>query len=168
MESRVVHFPQKDDLSDFIVDDEKEVDEEEQGKEVMNKFMESLQTSEEELTPYLQANEPMKLRQGRRKQRYEAQECTEDYKVRDHYHATGEYRGAAHNRCNLQKKRQVIIAVFFFYILRWYDAHHIMRGIHRNAENKRIKVIPNNMESTSPFSREHYDFSTPCSLWRLV
>ena len=28
-----------------------------------------------------------------------------DYKVRDHDHATGEYHGAAHCNCNLQKRK---------------------------------------------------------------
>lgn len=66
-------------------------------------------------------------------------------KVRDHNHATGEYRGAAHNQCNLNKKRSTHIPVFF-HNLRGYDSHLIMQGIHRFAEKKSIRVIPKNME----------------------
>ena len=39
-------------------------------------------------------------------------------KVRDHDHLTGKYRGAAHNRCNLNcKKRQVPLFPYFSTIL---------------------------------------------------
>ena len=78
-------------------------------------------------------------------------------KARDHNHATGEYRGAAHASCNINKKQVKHIPVFF-HNLRGYDGHLIMRGIHRHsgkklnkknkAENrcKNIRVLPNNME----------------------
>ena len=67
------------------------------------------------------------------------------YKVRDHNHATGEYRGAAHFSCNLNKRRTTHIPVFF-HNLRGYDSHLIMQGIHRYAGKKSIRVISNNME----------------------
>ena len=46
-------------------------------------------------------------------------------KVRDHDHATGEFRGAPHSQCNMAKKRSKHIPVFF-HNLRGYDAHLIM------------------------------------------
>ena len=35
------------------------------------------------------------------------------FKVRDHCHFTGEYRGAAHNECNLKCKKPLILPVIF-------------------------------------------------------
>ena len=72
------------------------------------------------------------------------------YKVRDHNHATGEYRGAAHFSCNLNKRRTTHIPVFF-HNLRGYDSHLIMQGIHRYAGKKSIRVISNNMEKYVSF-----------------
>ena len=46
----------------------------------------------------------------------------ENYKVRDHCHFTGKYRGAAHNNCNLDAKRSDFIP-FYFRNLAGHDAH---------------------------------------------
>ena len=81
-------------------------------------------------------------------------------KVRDHDHATGEYRGAAHNFCNLQFRRQKVIAVFF-HNLRGYDAHFIMRGIHKHVNKRKrkgLQVIPTNTEKYISFSLSHLRF----------
>ena len=43
-------------------------------------------------------------------------------KVRDHCHFTGQYRGAAHNSCNLQCRKPMILPVIF-HNLQGYDAH---------------------------------------------
>ena len=43
-------------------------------------------------------------------------------KVRDHCHFTGKYRGAAHNKCNLQFKKPKFTPVIF-HNLSGYDAH---------------------------------------------
>ena len=40
--------------------------------------------------------------------------CEATHKVRDHVHLTGKYRGAAHNKCNLNcKKSQVRLFLYF-------------------------------------------------------
>ena len=46
----------------------------------------------------------------------------EIFKVRDHCHFTGKYRGAAHNKCNLFCRKPVILPVIFRN-LQGYDAH---------------------------------------------
>ena len=125
----------------------------------------SLQALERELLPYQLEVEPMNITEEQEaefqasKQCYICEEpfyehCEKFQKVRDHNHATGEYRGAA---LAANKRRSTHIPVFFDN-LRGYDAHLIMQGIHRHsgkkttkenkAENrcKKIHVIPNNME----------------------
>ena len=133
---------------------------EETSNQVIDQLMESLQQIEKELLPYQLEVKPMVMTE---EQEAEFQAATHCYmceelfyeeenwcKVRDHNHATGEYRGAAHFSCNLNKRRTTHIPVFF-HNLRGYDSHLIMQGIHRFAEKKRISVIPNNMEKYVSF-----------------
>ena len=49
-------------------------------------------------------------------------------KVRDHCHFTGQYRGAAHNSCNLQCRKPMIIPVIF-HNLQGYDAHLFIKQL---------------------------------------
>ena len=72
--------------------------------------------------------------------------------VRDHCLITGEYRGAAHNACNLKLRiypKSVVIPVIA-HNLKNYDAHHIMREIGKVKGG--LKCIPNNMEKYVTFS----------------
>jgi hypothetical protein len=95
---------------------------------------------------------------------YKATKCAickgafSSYKVRDHDHLTGKYRGAAHNDCNLKlriKPKEINIPVVF-HNLKGYDAHLIMQGI-SNTEGA-IKCIPNNMEKYISFSLRQLRF----------
>ena len=70
-------------------------------------------------------------------------------KVRDHCHVTGLYRGAAHNKCNLNHKLTWKIPVVF-HNLRGYDSHLIMQEIGKFGLE--VNVIPNNMEKYMSFS----------------
>ena len=49
-----------------------------------------------------------------------------EYRVRDHCHVTGNYRGAAHNICNLKYRITWKVPVVF-HNLRGYDSHLIMQ-----------------------------------------
>ena len=49
-------------------------------------------------------------------------------KVRDHCHFTGQYRGAAHNICNLQCRKPMILPVIF-HNLQGYDAHLFIKQL---------------------------------------
>ena len=150
--SRVKYFP-KEQEEDVAEEDE------ERGKEVISHFIESLQDLEEELIPYMKEVKPIQLTGEEWQAHKNAESCymcskpftEENYKVRNHDHATGEYRGAAHRSCNLQRKEKIVIPIFI-HNLREYDAHLIMRGIYEHAEDKKINVIPNNMERCVSFS----------------
>ena len=89
----------------------------------------------------------------------------EDIRVRDHCHITGNYRGSAHQDCNLKLRispTNIQIPVFF-HNLRGYDSHFIMQQIGEIAKkhaykNKKgeecqmdINCIPNNMEKYMAF-----------------
>ena len=88
-----------------------------------------------------------------------------DIRVRDHCHITGEFRGSAHQDCNLKlqiKPAKIKIPVLF-HNLRGYDSHFIMQQIGEIAKkhvykNNRgeechmnINCIPNNREKYMAF-----------------
>ena len=76
-------------------------------------------------------------------------ELKED-KVRDHCHFTGQYRGAAHNKCNLMCRKPKLLPVIF-HNLQGYDAHLFIKQIAR-LEGK-INCIPSTEEKYISFSK---------------
>ena len=89
--------------------------------------------------------------------------------MRDHWHSTGKYRGAAHNACNLKlrlcPKTPTIPVVF--HNLRGYDSHLIMQATSETAE--KITCIPSNTEKYILFSLGQLRFidSAQCMLSSL-
>ena len=88
-------------------------------------------------------------------------------KVRDHCHFTGEYRGAAHNDCNLKCKKPLFLPVIF-HNLQGYDSHLFINNLrkflqicppflqlkrsilHFQKESQLIITIPKIWENYSP------------------
>ena len=66
-------------------------------------------------------------------------------KVRDHCHFTGQYRDAAHNSCNLQCRKPMILPVIF-HNLQGYDAHLFI---------KQLSTIPGELNCI-PSTEEKY------------
>ena len=68
--------------------------------------------------------------------------------MRDHFHITVKFRGAAHKSCNLNfhltKKVPVI-----FHNLKNYDSHLIFNEL--DKFDVKIKVIPNGLEKFTAF-----------------
>ena len=64
-------------------------------------------------------------------------ECFEDNKdkVRDHDHRTGKFRGAAHNKCNINYYSNRYLPIVF-HNLRGYDSHLIIKKAHDIIEKK--------------------------------
>ena len=71
-------------------------------------------------------------------------------KVRDHCHFTGEYRGAAHNKCNLRCRKPRILPVIF-HNLQGYDAHLFIKQLAK-LEGK-LECIPCTEEKYISFSK---------------
>ena len=75
-----------------------------------------------------------------------------DYKVRDHYHYTGRYRGAAHNKCYLNYSKPKGVPVFF-HNLSGYDSHLFIRSLGSPNPKENIECIPNNEEKYITFTK---------------
>ena len=85
-------------------------------------------------------------------------------KVRDHCHFTGQYRGAAHNKCNLMCKKPKVLPVIF-HNLQGYDAHLFIKQLAK-LEGK-LDCIPSTEEKYISFSKtikvgEYKDYSGLC------
>ena len=94
------------------------------------------------------------------KEREEFDEATECWicrgelgldRVRDHCHLTGIYRGAAHNKCNLQYRKPKFIPVMF-HNLSGYDSDLFIKNLGVTEGN--INCIPNNEEKYISFSKD--------------
>ena len=73
-----------------------------------------------------------------------------DVKVRDHCHFTGRYRGAAHNKCNLNYRKPNFTPVVF-HNLSGYDSHLFIKNLGFSEGN--IDCIPNNEERYISFTK---------------
>ena len=71
-------------------------------------------------------------------------------KVRDHCHFTGEYRGAAHNQCNLSCRKPMILPVLF-HNLQGYDAHLFIKQLAKVSGD--LTSIPTTEEKYITFSK---------------
>ena len=72
-------------------------------------------------------------------------------KVRDHRHFTGQYRGAAHNSCNLQCRKPMILPVIF-HNLQGYDAHLFIKQL--ACLPGELNCIPSTEEKYISFSKK--------------
>ena len=94
------------------------------------------------------------------KERYEKETkcwiCKEEFnddkhvKVRDHCHFTGRYRGAAHNKCNLDYRKPNFTPVVF-HNLSGYGSHLFIKNLGFSQGN--IDCIPNNEKRYISFTK---------------
>ena len=74
----------------------------------------------------------------------------ENFKVRDHCHFTGKYRGAAHNECNLLCRKPMILPVIF-HNLQGYDSHLFIKQLAEVPGD--LTSIPSTEEKCITFSK---------------
>ena len=100
---------------------------------------------------------PLRLTEEEQKSFKEARIChicnkeLKDDKVRDHCHFTGEYRGAAHNSCNLQCRKPLILPVIL-HNLQGYDAHLFIKKL--SGVQGELNCIPSTEEKYISFSKK--------------
>ena len=75
----------------------------------------------------------------------------ENYKVRDHCHLTGRYRGAAHKKCNFLYRKPNFTPVVF-HNLSGYDSHLFVKNL--GCSDGSIDCIPNNEENYISFTKK--------------
>jgi hypothetical protein len=94
--------------------------------------------------------------------------CGED-RVRDHDHITGEYRGMAHNFCNLEegkKNTEHYKIPVVFHNLKNYDGHLIIQNV--GDHTSKISVIPQNYEKYVSFSLKRRNRVVLCTKFSFL
>ena len=127
------------------------------GEDAAQKFVEML---EEDIKIITNISEKKMIFKIQEQKQYEKETkgwiCNEkfdddkNYKVRDHCHFTGRYRGAAHNLCNL-KYRKPNFTPLVFHNLSGYDSHLFIKNLGFSEGN--INCIPNNEERYISFTK---------------
>ena len=142
------------------------------GEKAVYKFMEAMLDEVKYCKKVMKKefNKPLRMTKDNEKEFQKADKChicekeynKTDVRVRDHCHVTGQYRGSAHQDCNLNFRLTEKIPVIF-HNLRGYDSHFIMQEIgeivkkhtYTNKKGEKcqmnINAIPNNMEKYMAF-----------------
>ena len=100
---------------------------------------------------------PLRLTAKEEKEFHKAELChickkpLDDDRVRDHCHFSSQYRGAAHNSCNLQCRKPMILPVIF-HNLQGYDAHLFIKQLSKIPGD--LNCIPSTEEKYISFSKK--------------
>ena len=100
---------------------------------------------------------PLRLTVREEKEFHKAELChickkpLDEDQARDHCHFTGKYRGAAHNSCNLQCRKPIILPVIF-HNLQGYDAHLFIKQLSQIPGE--LTCIPSTEEKYISFSKK--------------
>ena len=134
------------------------------GEGVAKHFIDALLNEAQEIKNIMRKIVPMHLTDEQEENFKNSEKCylcggdfTEDnYSVRDHDHLTGEFRGAAHTKCNLAYSWKNYKIPVIFHNLKGYDSHFIIKAF--NQEVKKIKLIPANKEKFVYFGFDDLEF----------
>ena len=134
------------------------------GPNAAEHFLESLQEEECKIKDVLADPKAMRMTRENWLAFRTAETCRvcdkplEGDSVRDHCNITGEYRGAAHNACNLKRRlnRKSTSIPVVFHNLRGYNSHLLMQAI--SKVEGRVSCIPKNTEKYISFSLEQQRF----------
>ena len=126
----------------------------------MEKFVEYLEEEVKRLYETFSQQPMIKLTDVQKREHEAAEEChiclkefndPKNRRVRDHCHYMGEYRGAAHNNCNLKYKIPDHIPIVF-HNLSGYDAHLFIKELGRKFNKNDIGAIAENKEKYISFN----------------
>jgi len=141
------------------------------GEDAVEKFLDQVLATASECRQYLENVIPMEQLTQEQLHEFDTAThcflCNKEFKqgekgVKDHDHLTGKYRGAAHNKCNLNyriKAKDVKIPCVI-HNLRGYDAHLILSAA--KPHHGEITCIPNNMEKYCSFTIGGVTFIDSC------
>lgn len=126
-------------------------------EKVMKKFFKALKHESERIVKILNAPKPMNLTMEEELNYLNSEKCyicneeytDKNYKVRDHCHLTGNYRGAAHKTCNLTLRDKQKEVPVIFHNLRGYDSHLIIKAYEGGED---ISCVPTNFEKMMAFT----------------
>jgi hypothetical protein len=76
--------------------------------------------------------------------RARAEKIMDESRVRDHCHLTGDYMGAAHNKCNLLRRKTKKVPLFC-HNFSSYDSHLLVRALD-NPRVHKVRGLPSNSE----------------------
>ena len=130
------------------------------GKDCVEKFVEYIEEEVKRLYETFPRQPMTRLTDVLKREHKAAEKChiclkgfndPKNKKVRDHCHYTGEYRGAAHNNCNLKYKIPDHFPIVF-HNLSGYDAHLFIKELGRRFNKNDIGVIAENKEKYISFN----------------
>lgn len=106
------------------------------GSQTARAFVSYLTEEVKRIYDIMKKNTPMNLTARQKAEYYNACNCyvchqpftKENNKVRDHNHLTGEFRGAAHWKCNLKIRNPSFVPVFIHNLSK-YDAHLFVKAL---------------------------------------
>ena len=121
------------------------------GEDCMDVFFQQLEDELEEIRKDLKNARPLEMTKEEQEahnntgkcwicdepfRSYKDGDCHGLWKVKDHCHITGEYRGAAHSKCNQQLRIDPFRTPVpvFFHNLKNYDSHHLISAIGRTVQ----------------------------------
>lgn len=77
----------------------------------------------------------------------------DEKKVRDHCHSSGAFRGAAHNKCNLQYQQSKVLPIVFHNLD--YDSHFLIEKLATSFSGP-VTIIPKTSEKYISFTKTIY------------
>ena len=125
------------------------------GNDAAERFLNDILDLEEKYIRYIREAKPMIISDEEQKMFEEATHChicekeilACQKKCRDHCHKSGQYLGAAHNVCNLQRQDADVTIPAFCHNFIGYDSHFIMSNIHKVIGRVHtLSAIPLNSE----------------------
>ena len=125
---------------------------------VAEHFINAIVKESDEIRDIMSKTIPMNLTEEEENEFQSSTQCylcgkdytKDDIKHRDHDHLTGQYRGSAHQTCNMQYSYKNYKLPVIFHNLKGYDSHLIIKAF--NNKNFKIECIASSTEKYLSFS----------------